>query len=470
MANLQIFKFKQSKFLSFIAIFMVAGFTGLTSVHGQGPSSDKLDLAIPTTYQVVLSAPSTTYSGSNSRIWLRLHSGDKGSWGAWHSIKGLDAGASKSVTVSEAADFTNLSRVMVKEGQNDGVRLNISVSSYSSSTLYSYPSNQWVKNRYFKFDLSPDATYDYFQPEPSPSLCDSVLQSSDGFLCAIQPSRIDAAARDTFGPNGLDASRGFGYHVVAFPNNNFHPQKILFHLGGTWGRPFNQDTSEFSARSFLEESLSSGYIVVQPAYHNRYPVNGHHECGGNTDTNDCAGLVRLEKIRGSDETDIIDVPVADSIERRIVRIFEHFSSQEFYFPSGVVDEDVVNWDHAAYGGHSQGAGHALYIGKNFGGHSVCIIGGISDVADDFPSVPAEDIADWLLDNQFEISKSKIRGFLTQEDPSYNSFTSTLTLLGISYSDASNPPYTNYDEESIGGHAASIHDPQFSDQRAFACFQ
>ena len=73
-----------------------------------------------------------------------------------------------------------------------------------------------------------------------------------------------------------------------------------------------------------------------------------------------------------------------------------------------------------------------------------------------------------LDDQFEISKSRIKGFLTQEDPSYDSYTSTLTLLGISYSDASNPPYFNYYGEDIGGHAASIHDPQFSEQRSCAC--
>ena len=470
MANLQIFNFKQSKSLSFFTIFMVAGFIALTSVHGQGFNSFKLDLAIPATYQVELSAPSTPFSGTSSRIWFRLYSDDKGAWGAWHSIKGLAAGASKSVTASEAPNFTNPSRVLVFEGQNDGVRLNISVSNYALGTLYSSPSNQWVKNGFFQFDLIPDVTYEYVQPTPSSSLCDEYLEVSDGFLCAIRPSRIDAEARDIYGPTEDDATHGFGYHVIAFPNTSFNPQKVLFHLGGSLGRPFDQDTSEFSARAFLEESLSSGYIVVQPAYHNRYPINGPDECGGNSDINDCAGLVRLEKIRGSNETDVIEVPVADSIERRIVRIFEYFSSEGFDFPAGIVDGNTVSWDQAAYGGHSQGSGHALYIGKNFGGQSVCIIGGVSDVADDVPLVPEENIADWLLDNQFEISTSKIRGFLIEEDPFYDSFTSTLTLLGISYSSASNPPYTNYYGESIGGHAASIHDPQFSDQRAFACFQ
>ena len=373
---------------------MVATFHGLTSVQGQGPAALKLDLAIPATYQVVLSAPPGTYAGTNSKIWFRLYSADKASWGAWYHINGLDAGKSKNVIVAEVPSFTSPSHVQVFENQNDGVRLNIRVSSYSSDTLYSYPVDQWVKSGFFTFDLSPDTAYDYFQPDSSP--CDFVLESPDGFLCAIRPSKIDADARDTYGPAGPDASLGFGYHVIAFPNNNFNPQKVLVYLGGSYGRPFNQNTSEFAARSFLEESLSSGYIVVQPAYHNRYPVNGSHECGGNTDTDDCAGFVRLEKITGSDETELIDVPVADSIERRIIRIFEYFSSQGFDFPSGIVDEGMVNWEQAAYGGHSQGAGHALYIGKNFGGRSVCIIGGTSDVTDEVPAVPAEGIADWLL--------------------------------------------------------------------------
>jgi hypothetical protein len=310
--------------------------------------------------------------------------------------------------------------------------------------------------------------YDYTQP--SRTLCDATLDLSNGFLCAIRPSRIDSAAHDQFGSSEDNDGSGFGYHAIAFPKTSVKPLHVLIYLGGSFGRPYDQSSSEFPTKTFLEESLTSGYIVIQPAYSNHDTINGSVLCGGHTDVDNCAGLVRLETIRGTDETSIINVPKADSIETRIIKIVDYFSTNGFTFPDQLVSGSAVQWANAAFGGHSQGSGHALYIGKNFGAQSVCIIGGISDVADAVPSVPPENIADWLLDPDFTISKSAFRGFLTQEDFSYSDFTSALTLLGIGYTDVSSPPYADSDGNSINGHAASIKDPRFAAQRAAACFR
>ena len=135
----------KSKFLLLVALFSVARTLGLNSAHG-------FEFAHSVAYEVVLSAPTTPYSGTNSTIWFRLYSENQGAWGGWRTVDGLDAGAYKTVIVSAAAGFTGLSKVQVYVGENDGVRLNFDITS-SSETRMSVPINKWVKNSYFTFDL-----------------------------------------------------------------------------------------------------------------------------------------------------------------------------------------------------------------------------------------------------------------------------------------------------------------------------
>lgn len=315
--------------------------------------------------------------------------------------------------------------------------------------------------------MTPESVSAY--SPPNRSVCDRVLQLPRGFLCAIRPSRIDPAARDSLGNVGPDARFGFGYHVVAFPNRAINPTHVHVHLGGSGGRPFNPNSSEFGARTFLEESFTSGFMVIQPAYHNRYPINSADECQGNPGVDNCAGRVREEKILGTDLSNVVDVPLADSIAQRLIKIVSYLKNSGFEFPVEFTTNSSVDWTKLNIGGHSQGSGHALYIGKTLGAHHVCIIGGIHDVPDNIPPVPVRNIADWLLDPGFVISKTRITGFLTQEDENYEKFSRTLNFLGIRFSEVSSPPYADWDGSRVNGHAGSIKDPRFSAQRAKACF-
>ena len=305
--------------------------------------------------------------------------------------------------------------------------------------------------------------------QPSASICDASITLSQGFLCAIRPSRINPLANDTFGSTGADAILGFGHHVIAFPNNNFNPQNVKFHFGGSFGRPYNQSSDTFSAQAYLEASLSTGSIVVMPAYHNRFTVNGSTECGANTNLDNCAELVRDEKIRGTDLSSVVTVSRADSIEQRIIDIFNFFQTQGFSFPGNIVQNNTLSWSEASYSGHSQGSGHALFIGKNFGAQSICVIGGVHDVADSIPSIPAENVADWILAPSSMTPVSNIKGFLTNEDASFSLFTSTLNFLNISFTARSNPPYVDHLGNSVDGHAAAISDPQFTTDWQSICF-
>ncbi len=162
----------KSKFLLTIALFIMTGIGGLSSVHG-------FELAQQAFYKVILSAPATTHSGTNSKIWFRLYSENQSSWGGWRTIDGLDAGAYKTVNITAGAGFTDLSKVQVYVGENDGVRLNFDIT-YSSGALMSFPMEKWVKNNYFTFDLYSIAAAGTF-------CCDSYANGS-GWGCTKIPS------------------------------------------------------------------------------------------------------------------------------------------------------------------------------------------------------------------------------------------------------------------------------------------
>ena len=220
----------------------------------------------------------------------------------------------------------------------------------------------------------PEPPYDY--NPPAATLCDDSIETTHGFLCAIQPSRLDENARDIFDDGSLgDRSLGFGYHVVAFPDPDKEITGVYVHFTGSMGRGYNQLNGEFPSFSLLEEAMAAGYITIQLAYHNRYTVNSVQECVGSNDIDNCAGLVRREKITGEDLSTIVDVPISDSITHRMKTVVSYFDDNGFAFPVSIVEEDNVQWQNLFLGGHSQGAGHTLYITKYWGSTFACLFWG-----------------------------------------------------------------------------------------------
>lgn len=317
------------------------------------------------------------------------------------------------------------------------------------------------------------SSYNYVQP--SASICDVSAGFDDGFLCAIKPSKLDAGARDIFGVSTPeDLAYGFGYHAIAFPNTGTMVRGVYVHLGGSLSRPYDQDTTGLASKSFLLESLTSGYIMIQLAYNNRYAVNSVSECGGaNVSIDNCAGNVRKEKITGQDVSTVNDTPLVDSIEQRLKVLVRYLSLQGFDLPVTVVRNDSVDWSVVRIGGHSQGAGHALYIKKYLNGGQVCMIAGAYDVADSVPSVPSENMADWLLDAGSSVDVSSLRALVSVDDSSYSFFIGTYAQLGLventHWFSIDGAPYIDSDGGSIDGHVAPLLDPRYVLNRNSACF-
>ena len=323
-------------------------------------------------------------------------------------------------------------------------------------------------------DSPPPVNYVYQQPPAS--ICDTSMSANGGLICAIQPSRLDTNTRDSYGnANAGDLLLGFGYHVVAFPPSTSDIKGVYVHLTGSYGRPYNQFSDVYGNAAFLDEAVAAGYITIQLAYHNRFSVN-IDECGdvANLGVDNCSGDVRMEKIVGTDVSSVVDVPIADSIEFRLETLVDYLETQGFEFPFDVVANGIINWPSLSIGGHSQGATHALYLSKYFFAGHACLLAGGYDIPDTAPDIPAEGVADWLLDNSVAVDTANIRALVSVDDNSYDAFVRAYGVLGmvqdVHYREISGAPYSEVGGTAISGHGAVLNDPRYTAQRLEACFR
>jgi hypothetical protein len=102
-----------------------------------------------------------------------------------------------------------------------------------------------------------------------------------------------------------------------------------------------------------------------------------------------------------------------------------------------------------------------------------LLAGGYDIPDTTPSVPQENLADWLLDDTVSLDINKIRGLVSVDDGSYNSFIRAYDYLGMvrdtHYVEVSGAPYADTNGASISGHGAILNDPRYAAQRLEACF-
>ena len=322
----------------------------------------------------------------------------------------------------------------------------------------------------------PDtAVEEYVYQPPSMSICDVSDEVEYGSLCVIRPSGLNPDARDRFAETSFsDRNLGFGYHVIGFPSQGTTIKGIYIHFTGSMGRPYHQDNETYPSYVVLNEAMQAGYIIFQPAYHNRYAVNSPEECIGNPNVDNCAGDVRHEKITGVDHSTIVNVPPADAIIPRLKTLFSYLEEVGFIFPIEPVVNDNINWSDLRVGGHSQGSGHALYITKYWDSAHTCLLGGPYDVPDEIPSIPPEDIADWYLDTSESVALTKVRALTSSDDTSYEQFVKAYGALGmeenIHWNSFSASIYQDHNGEEVSGHAAVVKDPAYQSQRYTTCFE
>ena len=168
-------------------------------------------------------------------------------------------------------------------------------------------------------------------------------------LHAVFPNETDPAMRDEPLP-----------HLYAEPLGAPREQLLVF-LPGTdpgYAQGMQTDGGPEAYTDFLRQAAGLGYHVIGLMYVNDIPVNVI--CPGNPPAVDCHERLREEIITGVDLHDAVSIPPADSIIHRLEQLLVHLGWEQYLDAEG-----SVLWEAVAVAGHSQGGGHAAFLGRMF---------------------------------------------------------------------------------------------------------
>lgn len=168
-------------------------------------------------------------------------------------------------------------------------------------------------------------------------------------LGSVFPNETDPAIRDEPLP-----------HLYAEPLGTPREQLLVFFPGTDPGyaQGMQTDGGPEAYTDFLRQAAGLGYHVIGLMYVNDIPVNVI--CPGNPPAVDCHERLREEIITGVDLHDAVSIPPADSILHRLERLLVHLGWEQYLDAEG-----SVVWDAVAVAGHSQGGGHAAFLGRMF---------------------------------------------------------------------------------------------------------
>jgi len=164
-------------------------------------------------------------------------------------------------------------------------------------------------------------------------------QDNSFYVAPIQTDNNYAAVQDS--------------HLV-INNTTDNPNKLFLFLGGTESKPKSyKNLSEFVG--------SLGYDVINLSYLNTFAAANL--------TNVSDSLVfdkyRQEICFGTPESIFVEVDTLNSIYQRTLKLLNYLNET---FPNQnwnqyLVDSNTIDWSKIIVAGHSQGSGHACYLGK-----------------------------------------------------------------------------------------------------------
>lgn len=196
-------------------------------------------------------------------------------------------------------------------------------------------------------------------PAPAPAIAPTPPGGPSSVERTIATTAINAAM-----------SSDYGTIIAVNPGSGATPKGRLFvMLPGTGGTPDLQ-------RLILRTGVARGYHAIGLPYPNENTIAEY--CVGQTDPN-CTGNVRREVISGVDVSGQIVISPVNSIVGRLTRSLAHLASTypgegwERFLVDGAVDWSVVT-----IAGHSQGSGHAAYMGKLYSLDRLVMFSGPSD--------------------------------------------------------------------------------------------
>lgn len=160
----------------------------------------------------------------------------------------------------------------------------------------------------------------------------------------ILPSETDPAINN---PNNS--------HIAYYNTSVTHKNKLFVFFPGTGGTPFGY-------QEILKTAADLGYHSIGLMYPNAQAINSI--CGASTDTT-CHRMARQEVLEGVDVHPTVTVDRINSIENRLIKLLKYLDVQypTFGWDQYLTNDSVITWDKYVVAGHSQGGGHAGFIGK-----------------------------------------------------------------------------------------------------------
>jgi len=176
-------------------------------------------------------------------------------------------------------------------------------------------------------------------------------------------------------------SVGSPAHYVAAPDWTSRGELLVF-FPGTGGAPVHY-------REFVKAAAERGYHAVGLSYPNEVKVNGEY-CGAFQDAT-CHERIRREILEGRDYSDRLEVSLENSIAFRLEALLLYLSGEytEELWDTFLGPQGEPDWRRIAVAGHSQGAGHAGFISRNFAVRRAILFAGADW------SFAENRLADWL---------------------------------------------------------------------------
>lgn len=244
------------------------------------------------------------------------------------------------------------------------------------------------------------------------------------------------------------SSEDKSHYVVR--NSKTHLNKLMLFVGGSFSSP-NDYTF------ICEHAASIGLDVISISYANNITAAS---LASSTDS------LIFDKYRdeinfGNQVSDEVSVDELNSINTRAIKLIQYLTSTypEQDWGQYITTSNNLNWEKIVIAGHSQGAGHACYLGKKRSAERVVMFSGPNDFSTHFNSP-----ANWLTeDGLTDISKQYALLHVNDEIISYDYQVLNLKGIGILSSseepllvDNLSPPFNNKNALSINLPAFSNH--------------
>ena len=222
----------------------------------------------------------------------------------------------------------------------------------------------------------------------------------------------------------------FNKHFVYFNPNCTPKNKLLIYMVGTFGNPTLDQL-------FPSLAANNGFHVISLKYPNG--TLAATVCSNAPDTN-CYKYFRHETLYGEDVSSGITVDTTNSILNRATKLVEYLNTT---YPTEnwnqFLSGNTIDWPKVITAGHSQGSGHAAYMGNQFPLDRVLMFAGPNE-----HSILYNNQAEWLNDLKATADSSYYAfGNVNDEISNISNQMASWTDLGlIAYGDSFNVDMTN----------------------------